>query len=115
MKGLELLTTLPDTPERTQHELAMQITYGAPLIATKYTAPEVEKAYTRALELCRQIGETPQLFPFLFGLRTFYHVRGELQTAHELGEQLFSLAQSVQDPARLLEAHRALGSTLYFL
>jgi predicted ATPase len=115
-RGLELLKPLLDTPERSQQELTLQITLGAPLIATKgYTAPEVEKAYTRALELCRQIGETPQLFPVLFGLRTFYHVQGELQTACELGEQLFSLAQSVQDPALLLEAHRALGSTLYFL
>jgi predicted ATPase len=115
-KGLEELQTLPDTPERSQHELALQITLGTPLIATKgYTWPEVEKAYTRALELCRQLGERPQLFRGLFGLRTFYHVRGELQTARELGEQLFSLAQSAQDPALFLEAHRALGSTLYFL
>ena len=65
-KGLELLKTLPDTPERTQQELPLQITLGAPLIVTKgYAAPEVERAYTRALELCRQVGETPQLFSVL--------------------------------------------------
>ena len=34
-KGLELLKTLPDTPERTQQELALQIALGTPLIATK--------------------------------------------------------------------------------
>jgi hypothetical protein len=31
-------------------------------------APEVERAYTRAHELCQQVGETPELFPVLWGL-----------------------------------------------
>src|SRR5262249_21397046 len=34
-KGLALLKTLPDTPERTQHELTLRVTLGIPLIATK--------------------------------------------------------------------------------
>ena len=77
-KGLELLKTLPDTPERTQQELTLQLALGAPLMATKgYAAPEVEKAYTRARELCQQVGETPQLFPVLRGLWVFYLVRAE--------------------------------------
>ena len=47
--ALELLKTLPDTPERTQQELTLQIALGQPLMATKgYAAPEVEQAYTRA-------------------------------------------------------------------
>ena len=67
--ALELLKTLPDTPERAQQELTLQLTLGAPLMATKgFAAPEVEAAYTRARELCQQVGETPQLFPVLFGL-----------------------------------------------
>ena len=41
-KGLELLETLPDTPERTQQELTLQIALGVPLRATKgLAAPEV--------------------------------------------------------------------------
>jgi predicted ATPase len=35
-----------------------------------------------------------------------------LKTAHELGEQLLTLAQGAQDPAALIEAHQALGQTL---
>ena len=112
--ALELLKTLPDTPQRTQQELVLQTLLGPGLIATKGNgAPEVEKAYARALELCRQVGETSQLFPVLFGLRSFYLVRGELQTARELGEQLLSLAQSVQDADLLLEAQLARGNTLF--
>jgi predicted ATPase len=115
-KGLELLKTLPDTLERTQQELTLQIALGVPLMATKgFAAPEVERVYTRARELCRRVGETPQLFPVIEGLQAFYNVRGDHQTVRELAEQLLSLAQRVQDPALLLEAHHMLGSALFAL
>jgi predicted ATPase/class 3 adenylate cyclase len=115
-KGLDLLKTLPDTSERVQYELTLQIALGAPLIATRgYAAPAVEDAYARALELCRQIEDPPQLFPALWGLSAFHGVRAELKTARELSEQLLRLAQGVQCPALLLEAHHALGQYLYFM
>ena len=63
----------------------------------------------------QQVGETPQLFPTLRGLCWFYHSRGALSTARELGEQLCQLAQRAADPTHLLEAHDALGITLFFL
>jgi predicted ATPase len=113
-KGLELLKTLPDTSDHAQQELTLQITLGSALVVTRgYAVPEVVKAYTRARELCQHLGETPQLFPTLWGLWIFYLVRGELQTARELGEQLLSLAQRAQDPVLLLEAHDALGQTFF--
>jgi predicted ATPase len=113
--ALELLETLPDTPERTQQELTLQITLGASLAATKgHGAAEVERVYTRARELCQQVGETPQIFPVLFGLWRFYNFRSDLQTARELAEELMSLARNVQDPALLLQAHRALGAALFY-
>jgi predicted ATPase len=115
-QGLELLQSLPDTPERTQHELALQTTLGPALMATKgYAAAEVEHAYARARQLCQQVGETPQLFPVLHGLYAFYLVRAECQIAHELAEQYLSLATSFHDPARVLEAHFTLGNTLLWL
>jgi class 3 adenylate cyclase/predicted ATPase len=115
-KGLEVLQTLPDTPERTQQELTLHIALGAPLTATKgYGAPEVEKTYTRAWELCQQMGETPQLFSALRGIWNCYLLRAELQKAHELAKELLSLAQRQRDSALLLAAHRALGATLFFL
>jgi len=113
-KGLEVIEALPDTPERGQQELQLRIALGTPLALAKgFAAPEVAEAYARARELCRQVEETPQLFPVLFGLFRFYHVRVELQTAHELGEQLLHLAQQVGDPTSLLQAHLALALTSY--
>ncbi len=84
-------------------------------MATKgYAAPEVGKAYARARELCRQVGET-QIFPVLWGLWTFHYVRAEHQTACELGEQCLALAQNMQDPASLVAAHYALLCSLHYL
>jgi predicted ATPase len=115
-KGLELLKALPDTLERSQQELTLQIALGVPLMATKgFSAPEVGAVYRRARELCQHVGETPQLFPVLWGLWSFYVVRAELHTAHELGEQCLRLARKVQDPALLVEAHYALEATLAHL
>jgi hypothetical protein len=44
----------------------------------------VERVYTRARELCQQVGETPQLFLVLQGLSAFYALRGKLKTLREL-------------------------------
>jgi class 3 adenylate cyclase/predicted ATPase len=113
-KGLELLKTLPATPDRLPQELRLQLAF-TPLMATRgWGAPAVEKTYARARELCRQLGETPQLFPVLWGLYAFYHVRAEYKQERELAEQLLSLAQRVDDPALLLLAHFALGDTLFW-
>jgi TOMM system kinase/cyclase fusion protein len=115
-KGLALLGTLPETPARAQQELALQMALGPALAATKgHAAPEVETAYARARELCQRMGDTPQVFPVLWGLWLFYDSRGELQTSHELGERLLTMAQFVQDPALLLQAHHALGVTSFVL
>jgi class 3 adenylate cyclase/predicted ATPase len=109
--ALHLLYTFPDTPERARQELALQLVLGAPLVAVKsWGAPEVENLYTRALELCRQAGESPQLFPVLEGLAVFYFTRGELLTARQLGEQMLGIARNVQDSSLLLEAHHLLGN-----
>jgi predicted ATPase len=75
----------------------------------------VEQTYARARALCQQVGDTPQRFPTLRGLWRFYHARGALPTARELGEQLVRLAERAADPTRRLEAHEALGSTLFYL
>jgi class 3 adenylate cyclase/predicted ATPase len=110
--GIELLTTLPETPERTQHAVTLHIALGAALGVTKgLAAPEVEHAYTQAYALCQQVGETPQLAPVLFGLWRFYLTRSHLRTARELGETLLRLARRTDDPALAVIAYQALGFT----
>jgi class 3 adenylate cyclase/predicted ATPase len=115
-KGLELLEALPETPERVQQELTLQLALGAPLLLIKGSAaPEVAHAYARAQELCQEVGNSPQRFSALIGLGRFHFSRARLLTARELAEQCFALAQHLQDPVSLQEAHIALGSTLIHL
>lgn len=112
-KGLELLKTLPDTPERFQKELAMQLSLGSSLMATRgYAAPEVGRALTRARNLCQHIGETPQLFPVLFALAGFYGIGGEYRTARELAEKMLRLAERTEDPLHTAIANLQLGYLL---
>jgi predicted ATPase/class 3 adenylate cyclase len=114
--GIELLKTLPETPEHTQQALTLHIALGAALLVTNgHAAPEVEHAYTQARALCQQVGETPELVPVLYGLWRFYNTRAQLHTARELGETLLRLAQRADDPALAVLAHSALGSTSFCL
>jgi predicted ATPase len=51
--ALDLLPTLPETRQRNQQELGVQMTLGPALVATKgMAAPEVEQAYAPARVLC---------------------------------------------------------------
>jgi tetratricopeptide (TPR) repeat protein len=114
--GIELLTTLPETPEHTRQALTLYIVLGAALQVTKgVAAPEVEHAYTQARALCQQVGKSLELGSVLFGLWRFYHVRLQLHTARELGETLLRLAQHAHDPALTVIVHDALGVTWFLL
>ena len=75
----------------------------------------MEHAYARARELCERGGESSQLFRVLQGVFVFHLLRANLQEARELGEQFLRLAQNEPDPAFLLDAHLALGSSLLWL
>jgi len=114
--GIELLKTLPETPEHTQQALTLHLALGAALLMTKgQAAPEVEHAYTQARALCQQVGETPELVPVLVGLWRSYVMRPQLHTARELGETLLRLAQQAHDPALAVIAYYALGLVWFLL
>jgi predicted ATPase len=84
-------------------------------MAKGFAAPEVERAYTRARELCQQVGEALQLVPVLLGLWRYYVTRPQHQTAREIGETLLRLAQRTDAPALAVVAHYTLGVTWFCL
>jgi predicted ATPase len=115
-QGLALLQSLPESAERAKQEIELQLALGSALIAMKgYAIPEVEQTYARAQTLCQQVGDTAHLFSTLWGLCEFHRNRGALQTARELGEHLYRLAQHEATPTHRMEAHEALGVTLFLL
>ena len=114
--ALGLLQRHPDGPERIQRELSLQLVLGLALIATKgFAAPEVERAYAHARELCERLGDPPQLFPALHGVWVVRLVRSELRTAYRLAEQLLRRAQSAHEPGLAMTAHSALGNTSFWM
>ena len=114
-KALALLTTLTDSPERTERELALQLTLGELLMAAQGMAsPDAGEAYTRAYTLCQQVGETPQLFRVLSGLFLFHNAQARLRTSRELGQQLFDLAQRQQDPVLVRDSYLLRGGVALY-
>jgi predicted ATPase len=94
--------------------LRLQLALGQAVIAVKgWSVLEVERALTRARELCERVGETPELFSALGGLWGVHLMRGELPTAYELAEHFLRRAQSAHDPVPLLYAQLDLGTTLF--
>ena len=113
--GLALLDTLPLSPQHQRHELAFQTPWGGPLMAARGSAASVvEQAYSRAQTLCEQFGDREQLFTILRGVWDHHLVRGALQRARELGEQLVVLTAGTTDALVQAEARFALGGTFFW-
>jgi DNA-binding winged helix-turn-helix (wHTH) protein/predicted ATPase len=111
-RGLKLVEKLPREPEHMKQAIQLQTSFAVALAATHgYGFVEVERAYSRARELCQQSGSDLQLFPVLWGLWRFYLIRSDLKGAHELAQEMLTLAGSAQDAVLLVEAHLAAGST----
>ena len=108
-QALDALKHLPESRQTIEKAIDIRVDLGPALIATKsFSAVEVEENYTFARELCERLGETPQLFPILWGLARVHDVRGELNVGRSLGTQLLAAAQRLQNPALILEAHHEL-------
>jgi predicted ATPase len=111
--ALEWLKTLPETAQRDQQELGLQIALGIALTPIKgWAAPEVEDAYSRARQLSHNRAENAELFPTVWGLWVICLMRGNRNAADDLAQQLFTLAQRVQDPDLLAIAHYTLANNL---
>jgi DNA-binding winged helix-turn-helix (wHTH) protein/predicted ATPase len=114
-QGLALLGTLPASGERDGEELLLQSALGAVRMATRgYAAPEVERAYTRALELSSGTPEEPPSFPELWGLWALHLTRAELDRALELAVRIQTIGEMSGDRLLRLQGHHALWMTHFF-
>jgi predicted ATPase len=110
-KGLALLATLPESPERSRHELTLQLTLGELLRTTKgLGSPDVGDVYTRAYTLAQQVGETSQLARVLWGLSQFHMTQGQMAPADALAQRLLDLVQHQPDMGFAMEGHFVMGT-----
>jgi tetratricopeptide (TPR) repeat protein len=114
-RAIELVQRLPEGPERDQREVSLQVALGAPLVAsTGFGGPDVEPAFARARILCEHLREGPQLADALSGLVTFYLARGQIEDAFGLAEKQLRLAERLQEPEHLVDAHGMIAAAHYF-
>jgi class 3 adenylate cyclase/tetratricopeptide (TPR) repeat protein len=120
-RALAVLGQLPEPTdpaaqeERAARELALQLLRGGAVIATRgHGDPQVQRSYERARELCKVVPDVALVSQALVGLSAYYVTIGEIETSHELGEQLLQIAAtSGQDDVKLA-AHLTIGIPLCF-
>jgi DNA-binding SARP family transcriptional activator/predicted ATPase len=112
-RGLELLLAQPESLERAERELTLQLSLGMAWMGT--SALEVEKAYVRARELCQQTGKRSPLCRILGHLSSMHYVRADHHRARELVEEALHLAQQAGDPLVVAQDHWRLGFVLVAL
>jgi DNA-binding winged helix-turn-helix (wHTH) protein/predicted ATPase len=115
-KGLDQLALLPGNPERLRQQLIIRSTLGAVLIAVKgFTAAETGDAYASARELWEQLGSPSEFLQVPYGQSLYHAVRGELDLAQRLDEDLLRLSRNRNDTAGLVMAHWSSGRDLMFV
>jgi class 3 adenylate cyclase/tetratricopeptide (TPR) repeat protein len=115
-RALESLELLPETPQRGETELEIQLSLGLCFIAVLgYSADETRKAFERACILSAQLGERYKEIQAIFGLWGHYWMRASHDRAMELAESMLSKGEGLRDPTALVVGHRSLGSTLFTL
>ncbi len=115
-EGLELIPGVPPSPERCRDEIELQLN-----LALAYTGlagwhfSAVDRAYSRALELCRECGTAQQKYVAFWGLTIAKTVSCELDKALAFAEEFVALAMQRGDEDAILMAHTAALIANFFL
>ncbi len=111
-RALALVATLPETRERHQMELGLQMAIGVPLAAARgWSHPEYEQTYTRARELASEIADSHEVPRVLVGMGDVHIMRGNIATAFEIAQEALSAAERTGDAVDLLGAHVQVGES----
>jgi class 3 adenylate cyclase/tetratricopeptide (TPR) repeat protein len=114
--ALRLLEELPQDRARLDLELQLQQSLANASIAAKgFGAPQTIVAFNRALDLCKELGNGPQIIAILNGLVGAHLMGGEIQKARAVAQDLLALAKQRDDKTALLMGHRVLGMSLFMI
>jgi serine/threonine protein kinase/tetratricopeptide (TPR) repeat protein len=113
-RGLALLASEPDTPQRAAAELDLQMTYGLAIKTSQgYAMSAVGNAYARARELCRKVEDAARVVPVLIGLSAHHIVSGEIHTAFDISTEMLDLFQRLGDPHLQMIGEWSVGAALF--
>jgi class 3 adenylate cyclase/tetratricopeptide (TPR) repeat protein len=113
-RGLDLLTALPEGPDRDAREFGLRLPLGSCYLAARgYAAPEVEAAVVRARDLCERLGPAFPLFDVMMVYWAQRFILGKNAMSQEICDELLALADARDDGCRT-EAHWAWGCTTWW-
>ena len=106
-----LIEAQPDTFDRRSVELRLLLLLAGRLIATEgYGADRVEEVYTRALELCKQVGDPAALRKARLGMEGYYFMRADFAKAREFAEEVAAMEGPQPPEIRTLQAEWAIAN-----
>ena len=98
-RALELLRTLPASPERDARELRLQLGLGTTVTAAQgWAPPELDAVFARARDLAERVDDDLQVLPALVQLQLFHLGRAEHALADRAHARLCILAERIDDP-----------------
>ena len=113
--AIEALHTMPESPERLQHELSLLLALGSTMGATRgISAAETAEIYGRARALAKRAGSRDSI-PLLWGLTLTAISQAELQTALALNREFLEIGRQNASATALFLAHNQYGSAYHFL
>ena len=106
LRALEIVSQQPDTPERTDRMIFLNLQLGASLlVAEDYADPAVEAVFQRVEQLAEQANALPPLLTALAGLHGYHAARAHLTDSGRIVPRMIELAERLPLPQASLVAH----------
>jgi class 3 adenylate cyclase/tetratricopeptide (TPR) repeat protein len=112
-RGLGLLHSLPESPDRDGCEIDLQLALAGCLLTAKGAAA-AKLAYMRAFDLAESSGSPQQRFDALYGVWQSTNMAGGSAAASPLSARLLSITEQEADDGLRLQAHHSAWATWAF-
>src|SRR6516162_6500162 len=110
--ALDLLQSLPNSPERKQADLGLRVLLAQAMIAGHgYAAGSTLRNLLQAKELIDESTSRSQKFAILNAIWVCHHVAGDVAKQRDVALEFLAEAESSNDTAARCVAHRILGTT----
>jgi predicted ATPase len=111
-RALEMVRSLPDSPERSRSALGCEVMLGQAMIADRgYAAPETKKVLLEAKTFFGDLSDPSQKSAILYMTWACHYVGGEVSKLTDAAAEFLVEAERHNDTALLCVAHRLLGTT----
>jgi tetratricopeptide (TPR) repeat protein len=112
--ALALLAAQPKSSDRVRLAMIVHRTLGGIYAEYRgFSSVECGRAYNAALDLCRELGDAPEIFSVLSGLGSFEITRAVFTKCKALADECLSRAAAQQAKPPFIMGHLLLGGTLF--